>query len=306
MTIPAQAISQDFITGRSHHAGYALPLALHPLDACNLPRDRLCMVYLARGSAVLPLRAGRSLVVAPAVVLATTPVSLLVNAGAEGTLLSFEPGVVNGELSLALLDRPGPLAGTVEQDAYLLRPFIDGAQRGRPIPLDSQLDAFIRQTFERIAREGAIQADANWPCRTRSFLIELLFRLRLGVDRAPVPCLGPDAVLDKALPLIRERLAEKLSVAELASLCGTNRSTLNSAFRAATGQSVHAYVIQLRIEMASTLLRDTGLPVAEIMARVGYENASHFGRQFKALLGVGPRRYRDAESTMPGRRRPAG
>ena len=39
------------------------------------------------------------------------------------------------------------------------------------------------------------------------------------------------------------------------------------------------------------------------MARVGYENASHFGRQFKALLGVGPRRYRDAESTMPGRRR---
>jgi len=301
--MPAETAQPDFIVGRRHHAGYALPLAVHALGAGPLPPGRLCIVYLARGSAVLPMQAGRSLMVAPAVALTATPVALTRNAGAEGALLTFEPGLVNGDLSMALLRRAEPLAGTTEQDAYLLRPFLEAALAGRSIPLDTQLDAAVRQTLDRIEREGAMQADSHWPCRTRSFLIELLFRLRLAVDRAPAAGISPATLLDKALPLIRERLAEKLPVAALASLCGTNRSTLNTAFRAATGQSVHAYIIQLRIEMAAALLRDTGLPVAEIMARVGYENASHFGRQFKALLGVGPRRYRDTQSTMPGRRR---
>lgn len=295
----ADLAAAHFTIGRSHYPGYALPLALYPLDAGDLPLDRLCIIHLDRGSAVWR----QALVVAPAILLAVTSLDFATRTGAQGRLLSFDPGVVNGNLSMDLLRQPGPLAGTTEQDAYLLRPFLDTAGPGHVIALDAQLAGAVRGALDRIDRETAAQRDLHWPCRTRSFLIELLFRLRLAVDHAPAAGLCPESPLDKALPLIREHLAEKLPVQQLAHLCGTNRSSLNAAFRAATGHSVHAYIIQLRMEMAAALLRDTGLPVAEIMARVGYENASHFGRQFKATFDMGPRRYRNAQSTMPGRRR---
>lgn len=295
MTIPVRCF-----VGRVHHRDYALRMALHPLDASALPEGWLHIVHLAGGACLVD----GALAVGPSVVLAAASPVLTPRRGAEGAVLTFHPSVVNSALSLDRLDRNRVLAGTTEQDAWLVRAFVDPAIAGRPLPLDGSLDAAIRATFARVAEEGEAQRDGNWPCRTRSFLIELLFRLRLHAEQ-PVDPMSPEAAgpLERALPLIREKLSERFSVVDLARWCGTNRSTLNAAFRAATGQSVRAHIIHVRIEVAATLLRDTGLPVAEIMARVGYENASHFGRQFRALLGVGPRAYRDAESTMPGRRR---
>jgi AraC family L-rhamnose operon regulatory protein RhaS len=44
--------------------------------------------------------------------------------------------------------------------------------------------------------------------------------------------------------------------------------------------------------MACTLLRDTRLPIYEIMSRIGYENPSHFTRIFRQMMDIAPSEYR--------------
>ncbi len=47
-----------------------------------------------------------------------------------------------------------------------------------------------------------------------------------------------------------------------------------------------------RFQKAAMLLVETGLPVEEIAANIGYENHSYFYRQFKARCMMTPNQYR--------------
>jgi AraC family transcriptional regulator len=42
------------------------------------------------------------------------------------------------------------------------------------------------------------------------------------------------------------------------------------------------------------LLRTTTLPLAQVAARCGYANASHFSHRFREAVGVAPNLYRQA------------
>jgi AraC-like DNA-binding protein len=63
-------------------------------------------------------------------------------------------------------------------------------------------------------------------------------------------------------------------------------------FKTQTGMSPMAYVIHLRMQRAAALLQWAEASVAEIAARVGYEDAYYFSRLFRSVFGVSPRAYR--------------
>lgn len=285
--------------GRLHHLGYELPLWLLALDRAGASSDHLRLLYLETGNCAVQVGGNSAAVVAPAIVLLAAEDCIHARARAKGVVLRFHPSVINAGLSVERLHEPHTLTGTESQDAYLLRAFFDPALSGRAIALAPRTKAIVRSALANIVREGTVQRDSNWPCRTRAFLIELLFQLRLTLEQA-MPASDGDDLFERALSMVHEKLAEKFSVPELARWCATNRSSLNATFRAQTGSSVHAYVMQIRMQVAAALLRDTGLPVSEILVRVGYENPSHFSRQFRAMLGASPGAYRAAESNLPG------
>lgn len=58
------------------------------------------------------------------------------------------------------------------------------------------------------------------------------------------------------------------------------------------------YLNKLRITMASTILRDTLLPINEIMTRVGFTDTVHFFRTFKKYTGLTPTEYREKYNWM--------
>jgi AraC-type DNA-binding domain-containing proteins len=288
MTKPHSVLS--FI-GRVHHPGYEMPIWLQGADAAALAPDQLRLILVEQGCCRV---AGQNYE-APVLMLIGPDGPDVALGEACATVVDFEPGVINGALSVRALAEPHTLTGTVSQDAYLLRAFFP-PERVWALRIDPRTELVVRRSLDNIAREGEVQRDANWPCRTRSHLIELLFILRLALEQAGAG--RRDDLFDRANAVIQQRLEEKLTVTELARLCGTNRSTLNEAFRMRVGSSVHAYVMRRRMELAATLLRDTGLPVSEVLRRVGYENASHFSRQFRAMLGVTPGAYRRAETGL--------
>lgn len=63
-------------------------------------------------------------------------------------------------------------------------------------------------------------------------------------------------------------------------------------FKKFTGLSFTEYLNGVRIKEAQRLLATTDEPIGEIGFTVGYKNSTHFGRSFKAIVGMTPAQYR--------------
>jgi AraC family transcriptional regulator len=89
-----------------------------------------------------------------------------------------------------------------------------------------------------------------------------------------------------------EHLAEECSLGRLAAQAGLSRFHFQRLFKAATGVTPSHYHIDLRMEEARRLLRETKMSVVDVALEVGYANPSHFARLFRRESGLSPSDYR--------------
>jgi AraC-like DNA-binding protein len=100
---------------------------------------------------------------------------------------------------------------------------------------------------------------------------------------------GPASVRAVA-DLLEDRLVDPPALAELAEMTGLSQFALLRAFRAETGLPPHAYLNQLRVRRARTLL-DQGVTPAEVAFDTGFADQAHLTRHFKRVVGVPPGAY---------------
>jgi AraC-like DNA-binding protein len=103
------------------------------------------------------------------------------------------------------------------------------------------------------------------------------------------PRRGPASVRAVA-DLLEDRLVDPPALAELAEMTGLSQFALLRAFRAETGLPPHAYLNQLRVRRARTLL-DQGVTPAEVAFDTGFADQAHLTRHFKRVVGVPPGAY---------------
>jgi AraC-like DNA-binding protein len=114
------------------------------------------------------------------------------------------------------------------------------------------------------------------------------------------PCFGaPASALDddrlrRAVEFVEAHIDEALTVAEIAAIACLSPSHFAHAFKAATGNSVWAYVHRRRCERARELLLTTQMPVTEIALSCGFANSGHLSTSFRAAYGLSPRAARRA------------
>jgi AraC family transcriptional regulator len=109
---------------------------------------------------------------------------------------------------------------------------------------------------------------------------------------------APDSVL-RAIEYLSDRYTSNPSLAQLADVARLNPSHLTTVFREATGLAPHQFLIHLRVERAKNWLRcgrERGVPLADLSARLGFSDQSHFIRHFKRLTGCTPHAWRTADS----------
>ncbi len=92
--------------------------------------------------------------------------------------------------------------------------------------------------------------------------------------------------------LIEERCSEKLTLDAIARSCGLNRSKLTRGFRDLFKCTVAEALSERRLELASSMLLTTDLPVASVGYEAGYENKASFARAFGRRFGRTPSDYR--------------
>jgi AraC family L-rhamnose operon transcriptional activator RhaR len=80
---------------------------------------------------------------------------------------------------------------------------------------------------------------------------------------------------------------------DLARAVSLDAKYLTRLFHAEVGVPPLTHLTSIRIERAAALLADRRFSIAQVGAAVGWPDATHFSRRFRALMGISPRTYRN-------------
>ena len=101
------------------------------------------------------------------------------------------------------------------------------------------------------------------------------------------------SALRKAERFIWENYSKKISLREIADASGLSAPYFSTIFKKEMGVNLSDYLNRLRVEKATGLLTDTGLPLNEIAGICGFEDQSWFSKVFKNCMGMSPGRFRE-------------
>lgn len=131
-------------------------------------------------------------------------------------------------------------------------------------------------------------------CRILAPLIirEIVYRLLIGDQGSRMHHLatfgGQAHRMVRAIEKLRTNLNKSVTIKQYAREFGMSVSSFHSQFKAVTSMSPLQFQKQLRLQEARRLMLSEGLNAAEASYRVGYENASHFGREYRRYFGTPP------------------
>jgi AraC-like DNA-binding protein/ligand-binding sensor protein len=101
------------------------------------------------------------------------------------------------------------------------------------------------------------------------------------------------SALRKAERFIWENYSRKISLKEIADVSGLSAPYFSTIFKEEMGENLSTYLNRLRVEKASSMLRETESPINEISAACGFEDQSWFSKIFKHYTGYSPCQYRE-------------
>lgn len=129
----------------------------------------------------------------------------------------------------------------------------------------------------------------------RAIVVQLL--REFGHVRAPkIRSTAPPVTVLRAVELMRQRLADSLSLDEMAQASGVSPFHFARQFKAATGHPPHEYLMRLRVDRAQELISKNGRnwTLAAIAQDSGFADQSHMSRHFRRVLGVTPGEFAEA------------
>ena len=122
----------------------------------------------------------------------------------------------------------------------------------------------------------------------------LLLQLLNHVDRMETGTAAFDRELTGTVFNYIEEHYKNGSLSELAEIMGYDVYWLSREIKKRTGKTYKELLQSRRMRQAAYLLKNSRLPVADIIESVGYDNTSYFFRKFKECYGVSPKMYRDS------------
>jgi transcriptional regulator GlxA family with amidase domain len=103
-----------------------------------------------------------------------------------------------------------------------------------------------------------------------------------------------DERVQKAVHFMESHCQHKLRLHQIAAGVGMSRSRFSALFIAHLGVSPMRLLKTIRMQQARTLLLSSSLNIKEVAAHAGFNDISHFVRDFSRLYGKSP-------STIQGR-----
>ncbi|MCC7436199.1 MAG: AraC family transcriptional regulator [Methanoregulaceae archaeon] len=190
------------------------------------------------------------------------------------------------------LDLDPALISSVMIEAGQLPPTSGGGAKAIAV---SALDAGVLDATLRLMRLVGSPEDAR--VLSPTVRREITFRLMQGEqgDRLrQLPLSGSQMNrIARAVQRLRREYDKPLIIEALAKELGMSTSGLHHHFKAVTDMSPLQFQKQLRLQEARRLLLSEDMNIATAGYKVGYDDPSHFSRDYKKLFGTSP--VRDVE-----------
>lgn len=122
-----------------------------------------------------------------------------------------------------------------------------------------------------------------------NFLAKLLARHSESATEFREPGRECEAVY-QTRDYLMENFSSNISLEDLTGIAGLSPFHLNRVFSKEYGLPPHAFLTQVRIARAKTLLKE-GASITQTAIEVGFSDQSHFTRHFRRLVGVTPGHY---------------
>lgn len=191
-------------------------------------------------------------------------------------------------LSLTLELTPA-LVGSVMADADQVAAPREANVRAMDV---SPLDAALQDAVVRLVRllDAPDEAHVLLPLVTR----EVVYRLLMGRQGARLRYLavqgGYAPHIARAVERLQRDYDKPLRIEQIARDLGMSVSGFHHHFKAVTAMSPLQFQKRLRLQEARRLMLTEGFDAASAAFRVGYQDASHFSREYKGLFGAPPLR----------------
>jgi len=185
------------------------------------------------------------------------------------------------------------ICGEIRADVMgICRPFADLAG---PIAADLGDDPLIRAAFDAMSAEAVHPAPGSRALcggLMKACLVALLRRHIADHGTVSLPGIFAKPWLGRVVSSVLDAPADAHSVASLATCAGRSRSVFAREFSESFELAPMAFVTEVRLSRASTLLQQTTRSIAEIAADVGFASRSHFSRAFRNAYGADPTTWR--------------
>ena len=104
--------------------------------------------------------------------------------------------------------------------------------------------------------------------------------------------------LINVMRFIEHRYKEKIQMYELSAIAGMSPSSLLRAFHDEVGETPINYLLNLRLEKAAKMLRETDERITRIAYTVGFQDSNYFSKSFKQKFNCSPRKYRTISTSL--------
>lgn len=212
---------------------------------------------------------------------------LLVTVDLPGVSRVLEASPTQPYLSLRLDLSPALVGAVMAESGYVTPSHTARVGAVDVSLLDGELlDAVVR--LVRLTDAPATEVQALMPLIVR----EIVYRLLVGDQGARLCHLagvgGSISHIARAVECIRRNFDQPLRIDQLAREAGMSVSGFHHYFKAVTGMTPLQFQKQLRLQEARRLMVGENLPAIDAAYRVGYQDASHFNREYKRLFGAPP------------------
>jgi len=101
-----------------------------------------------------------------------------------------------------------------------------------------------------------------------------------------------DEIVRRALLIMRQFIDVPVVIADISTRLGTSKRLLERHFQSALKMSPQEAYLNIRIDHACHMLRETPKTIAQIALECGFCDSSHFSRTFRSRLNMSPNAYR--------------
>ncbi|MFC5701884.1 helix-turn-helix domain-containing protein [Cohnella faecalis] len=163
--------------------------------------------------------------------------------------------------------------------------------------------SFIEKLFDKMISEFTKQPP-GYEFYLKTLLFELLIFIYRHLESSQTKAYSEENnIVNRKIfdivDFLNRNYDKQHTIRDISSRFFISPSYFCKSFRDSTGFTFTEYLNNVRIKEARVLLTQTGMKVADVAEKVGFENLTHFGRVFKEITGLSPLKYRQANRVNP-------